>query len=466
MSLKTGKPQPLTDEELRATPVPVSASSLPLPTGAALDGTDITTPTAMPAGGVGIRGWLSAIWTKLNASLAVTGTFWQTTQPVSIATMPSTPVTGTFYPATQPISGAVSLVDELGASYGVKHVSNKPRVSTMPYLYDIAEGNVSGHTPWSKIGYNPAITTTEEDIWSYGGVYTFPSAAMTIEVASDSATADADVGTILFTGTCDTGGTTTTLLDAGVDFTATAAAGDILLIDKAGTVPEWGVITAVANGSLTFANGLSMGGSCVTARTYQVLDASAAKGAMAVKIDYLDASYAQKTELIILNTNNQVASVNTDFFRINSFRVIAVGTKSTPTYAAIGNLAIRKATVASPFYSYITAGYTRARNIVYTVPLGKTLFVTQWTAGASTPNDTKVQSCRIMTRANVEPATGFMGQGNIFYGYTEFLVSNGIEHIDFSIPTKLSAKTDIKVSAIGLTGFSGPVTTALRGWLE
>lgn len=69
-----------------ANPLPVTAASLPLPTGAAQDGTDITTPTAMPVGGVGIRGWLSAIWTKLNASLAVTGTFWQATQPVSIAT--------------------------------------------------------------------------------------------------------------------------------------------------------------------------------------------------------------------------------------------------------------------------------------------------------------------------------------------------------------------------------------------
>jgi hypothetical protein len=39
-----------------------------------------------------------------NASIAVTGTFWQTTQPVSIASMPSTPVTGTFYQVTQPVS--------------------------------------------------------------------------------------------------------------------------------------------------------------------------------------------------------------------------------------------------------------------------------------------------------------------------------------------------------------------------
>ena len=39
-------------------------------------------------------------------ALPVTGTFWQTTQPVSIASMPTTAVTGTFYQATQPVSGA------------------------------------------------------------------------------------------------------------------------------------------------------------------------------------------------------------------------------------------------------------------------------------------------------------------------------------------------------------------------
>lgn len=58
-----------------------------------LDGVDITTPTAMPAGGVGIRGWLSAIWTKLNGTVAVTGTFFQGTQPVSIAATVTTQAT-------------------------------------------------------------------------------------------------------------------------------------------------------------------------------------------------------------------------------------------------------------------------------------------------------------------------------------------------------------------------------------
>lgn len=47
----------------------------------------------------------SGAWSiTLSGTSAVSGTFWQATQPVSIATMPSTPVTGTFWQATQPVS--------------------------------------------------------------------------------------------------------------------------------------------------------------------------------------------------------------------------------------------------------------------------------------------------------------------------------------------------------------------------
>ena len=67
--------------------LPVSAASLPLPAGAAQDGTDATGVTP-PTGAVGIRGWLSGIYSKLAGSLAVTGTFWQATQPVSAASLP------------------------------------------------------------------------------------------------------------------------------------------------------------------------------------------------------------------------------------------------------------------------------------------------------------------------------------------------------------------------------------------
>ncbi len=60
----------LSNVELRATPVPVSLTS-----------------------------------TSITGSVATTGTYWQATQPVSLATAPTTPVTGTFWQATQPVSG-------------------------------------------------------------------------------------------------------------------------------------------------------------------------------------------------------------------------------------------------------------------------------------------------------------------------------------------------------------------------
>jgi hypothetical protein len=84
----------------------ISAVSLPLPSGAAQEsGGNLatiatqTTSTAtamgngatgitMPTGGAGLQGWLSGIYNKLNTSIAVTGTFFQATQPVSAVSLP------------------------------------------------------------------------------------------------------------------------------------------------------------------------------------------------------------------------------------------------------------------------------------------------------------------------------------------------------------------------------------------
>lgn len=85
----------LTDTQLRATPVPVSGS---LTVGGTI--TISNASIAVTQGG----SWATSV-TNFPATQAVTGTFWQATQPVSIASMPITPVTGTFWQATQPVSG-------------------------------------------------------------------------------------------------------------------------------------------------------------------------------------------------------------------------------------------------------------------------------------------------------------------------------------------------------------------------
>jgi len=95
----------LTDDELRAAPVPVtgafypgtqpvSAANLPLPTGAASEANQATAIAGLASilaklsADPATQTTLAAVLTKLNASVAVTGTFFQATQPISAAALP------------------------------------------------------------------------------------------------------------------------------------------------------------------------------------------------------------------------------------------------------------------------------------------------------------------------------------------------------------------------------------------
>ena len=72
------------------------------------DGADVALGSlADSSSALTVNGLLKAIKALLGAPLAVTGSFYQATQPVSIATPVA--VTGTFWQATQPVSGSVSV---------------------------------------------------------------------------------------------------------------------------------------------------------------------------------------------------------------------------------------------------------------------------------------------------------------------------------------------------------------------
>ena len=348
-------------------------------------------------------------------------------------------------------------VDTTGAVNAFKNVDGQPRFVAQEYYQQIGEGNITGHSSWSKIGYTPTMTTTESDIWSLAGTYVFPTAAMGMEVTSAGTNAANDVGTVIHSGTSN-GGSAVTLTSTGENFLTTTIAGDYVIIEQSGTTPEWGVITSIeSNTQISFAAGLSSGGTG-SGRTYSIIDTSATTGAQAVRFTYLDGSYNEKTEIVILNGTGVVATVNTNIFRINSFRVIAAGTGN----AAAGNLSLRHID-NSPTYSYITALFTRARNIQYTVPYGKTLYINRINASFGYSGTQNNNYARMYTRANVDNITGFK-LGNLFIPYTEMIISNSTSAIDLPIPTKLIATTDIKVS--GIATVAGVAFVALRGWLE
>jgi len=90
---------------------------------------------------------------------------------------------------TQQISNnrARCFLDELGNPYGIKHVDNKPRVSSMSYLYDIAEGNVPGHTPVRRSGHNDDVGTAWEIVGQMGGTYRWLASAEQLLIVSTDA---------------------------------------------------------------------------------------------------------------------------------------------------------------------------------------------------------------------------------------------------------------------------------------
>jgi hypothetical protein len=353
----------------------------------------------------------------------------------------------------------IKFIDTLGNVFGFKTADGKPRVSATPYLHDIAEGNVSGHVPWSKIGYATIATANvNTDVWSYSAtqpVYLFPTVAMGMEVLSSNNTDD--IGTVIHSGN-STGGSITTLISTGENFLTTTAVGDCVILDNSGTSPEYGYITAIdSNTQITCSGGFSRGGSGAS-RAYSIIDLSANAGANAVEIVYLDGTYAEKREIVILNGTTEVPTVNTNLFRVNSFRVISAGVNKIPT----GNIRLRN-TADTPVYSYIGAGFNRARNAMYTVPLGKTLYVVEWHGGFGTTGKASNEYARITTRANIDPTTGFMTDG-LFYPFTDIVSSGDNVIMPLPLPTKLLQKTDIKVSAIASD--TGVIITVLRGWLE
>lgn len=240
-------------------------------------------------------------------------------------------------------------------------------------LYEcIGTGCNTDKVPWSKIGYNPSVGTTEELVWPVGGAYVWPSAEMGMEVVSSSA--DDDVG---------------------------------------GT------------------------------------------GVEKVKLTYLDDAFAEHTETISMNGTTVVPTTATDIFRIQNFVVYQTGSGGT----SAGNIAIRHLS-DTPVYSQIEAGYTRARNLTYTVPAGYYLYITSITLSVNSAN----KGVRVTTRANYDGSrpTELL---TFFMPYTEFAVPNGYAYRPLEFPTKFPEGVRIMVTAKSDQD-GAIVAMALRGWLE
>ena len=272
--------------------------------------------------------------------------------------------------------GYVGFKDENGSPYGIKHSNNKPRVSNTPFLYDIAQGNISGHLNVFCNGYNPDVDNTEEHLWPVGGLYSFPSSAIQMQVVSTNAN-----------------------------------------------------------------------------------DAAAGTGVQTVRIHYLDNTYAEQTEDIILNGTTPVNTVATNILRINAFHAIAAGSGGK----ASGNISIQSVGGGTT-YGQITPGRNNAQQAIYTVPAGKTFYIVKWGVSIGNSSGSNFATFRLEATCDNEDGTVF---ANLFFTKSTISCKDGHYDHEFQLPIKCPAQTDIIISVIGDTVNADAICTAIfEGWYE
>lgn len=264
-------------------------------------------------------------------------------------------------------------------SGGVKQFkwnADAPQVCAQDYMQALAEGDISGHTPFAKLGYNDDVGSTEEDIWTQGGTYPW------------------------------------------------IAAGGIALE----------VVSSSTNDTL------------------------AGTGVQKVRVSYLDTDYSAQTQVIDMNGQTAVALTDTTILRVNSLRATQVGTGGV----AAGTITCRLVGAPATVYRAIVAGYTRGRGATYTVPLGKTLYLTSIAVSSGYTTSGKV--VRWTGRAQVDdtdPTTKIA----FFQPFFEIMTQDSAFYRQFEMPIKIPATADLRISAVS-NGAGSFCSCALRGWLE
>lgn len=66
-------------------------------------------------------------------------------------------------------------------------------VGSFPYFLQVSRGLINGHKRVFKFGYNGLIQNIEETIWDVGGLYAYPSSAVTMTATSSSGATDENV---------------------------------------------------------------------------------------------------------------------------------------------------------------------------------------------------------------------------------------------------------------------------------
>jgi len=233
-------------------------------------------------------------------------------------------------------------------------------VISKKYSDQISEGNIPGHLPLNKFGYNGAVGATDEEVWDGAVAYPYLAAGEILKVSSNDVD---DQGDELSAGTA-TGGTVSTLIDAAATFaTDTVAAGDLVIDDD--NVQHGIVLSLTGETQINLVLPLE---TSLDGVAYRVINANDT-GAAVIKLFGLDDNYDELSEYVVMATAASVATVGT-YLRVFRAMVILSGSSNVNE----GNIAI-KDNADAVLLAQITALKGQTQMALWTVPDGYTAYI-------------------------------------------------------------------------------------------
>lgn len=221
------------------------------------------------------------------------------------------------------------------------------------------------------------------------------------------------------------------------------AAGDI---EGVGYIEKFGYQEDVPNGDIaTVWDGAGIYEYLDTATTVTVTSTDAddnptGTGARQVEVQGLDQDYNLVLEPVDLG-----ATSTTTFIRVFRVRVCVSG-GTNPNQGVIAVAGGGKTLAQIGKLANNANGHGQTNMAIYTVPAGKTAYLTQWTVSSGKSNADTV--AKLMIRDTLHPDDGAWNVKDI----TEIQANSFIK--EYRVPMKITEKSDIEVRAFSNTGSS------------
>jgi len=182
-------------------------------------------------------------------------------------------------------------------------------------------------------------------------------------------------------------------------------------------------------------------------------------GIKTVTVDYLDTNYIARSTTLTLTTAVATAESSAkDAMRFNSLRANTVGTLGK----AAGAVSIVATSASTDIYRQIASNETRGRSIIFTVPEGQTLYITDISGGIGTNQYNKYVRAKLVANWDgVDESTK-----TFFTPLWEQLIQGTPYQERFDIPLKFPEHTDIKMVLLSNESSGILVNASIRGWIE